>query len=548
MSNITMGAPNPYPPCCAIIKESAERALRRRAPHGRKVSDIASKYFEAVAKRVKPGPELSLTFSLAVSLAHIHHLRGGGADQKERMRVMKALRNRIASIPDFSSELGIAQDEFLFQLEKCFNQYATLSSNSYDYNPDARLPDYAGLILSGGAGLPSLIVKIADYCLDEADWTEGLASREEMSQATKRILSTKMRRVFFPFAEMLGWMGAAYMLRESSLNWDPELRDKLAEIKEKMSPFRTLYSNAAPRLNEVVREAFLDGCRDGMPLHVFSSITSQAIFQQPRVKSEASIVLKMEERGKEFDQIMDMIATRIILPCDPGTVFRIGQLLYQKILKGSGPKFRTHDFNDYVNHPKDSGYTAVHITGYFSYLGVYIPCEIQLMDRESYLDSCCGRSSRLAYKSGEDMEKLNLINAINEMLRPVSAAAADVRGTIEVSQPANNCGNGSRTYSVHMPDSSSRRFINAPWNATVADVAFAAMGGPYKADVFAGSGPDGRQISLFEPCPSEIFVSGNGSLISRRVAVAICSSQSVGGATKEMVLSRVLKPGKKRRN
>lgn len=539
MSNSCAGIHNPYPDSCRVIADSLRGSLRRRKLHGRKVSDISSKYFETIARRVKPEPELSLAFALTVSLAHIHHLRGGGNDLDGRERVIRSLKKKIAQVPGFRQELGVTQDEFLSQLEKCFNQYATLSSNSYDYNPDARLPNYAALILSGGASLPALIVKIADYCLDEADWAEGLPANEEVTPATKKMLSNKMRKVFFPLAEMFGWMGAAYMLRESSLNWDPELQDKLAEMKLRMQPIIPAYSHAAPYLNDLVAEAFSIGCREGMPLQGFQGIIGQAVFHHPRVKSEASIVLKMEDRGKEFDEIMDMIATRVILPCDPGMVFEMGQLLYEKVLKDENFRFRTHDFNDYVNHPKDSGYTAIHITGYMPFLGVLVPCEIQLMDFMSYLDSCCGRSSRLGYKGNESMEKLNLINAMNEMLRPVSAAAADVRGAIEVPQQKTNGGNGRRTYSVHMPGRKSRRPIEASPNATVADIAFAAMGGPYNADIYGGKEPNGRKISLLAQCPDEIFVSGNSSFISRKMAKDLCRNPLVDNNTKKMIRGRV---------
>ncbi|HNT60873.1 MAG TPA: hypothetical protein PKJ97_02760, partial [Candidatus Bilamarchaeaceae archaeon] len=364
--------------------------------------------------------------------------------------------------------------------------------------------------------------------------------REELAPATKRMLSTKMRKVFFPMAEMFGWMGAAYMLRESSLNWDPELQDKLAEMKLRMQPIIQIYSNAAPSLNEMVTEAFSIGCREGMPLQGFQGIISQAVFHNPRVKSAASIVLKMEDRGKEFDDIMDMIATRVVLPCDPGTVFGIGQLLYERVLKDKGFRFHTNDLNDYVNHPKASGYTAIHITGYMPFLGVLVPCEIQLMDAESYLDSCCGRSGRLGYKGHEDMDKMNLVNAMNEMLRPVSAAARDVRGTIEVPPHKTNGGNGCRTYSVYMPGRKDRRPIEASSGATVADVAFAAMGGPYNADIYEGSRPNGRKISLLVPCPDEIFISRNGSAISRRMASDLCRNPSVSDETKKLILNEII--------
>lgn len=532
MSNTCEGhQPHPYSPACEQVRSIAARSARRRSEHGRQAEEIAEVYFRLIAQRVKPGPELSMTFALASTLARIHHIRGAGSDRDARNEFYGRLQRGIShNIPNIKEELGVTPEEFIILLKTDFSQYAAISSEAYDLNPELKLQHYVQLIQDGGLSLRTLIVKLSDFCLREEDWLGGAPLKADLGEGERRILSRKMRDVFFPFADGLGWLGAANRIRENSLLWDPELRLKLDEAKARMGPLKPFYREAGLELEGMIRTVMQIMASDAS-LQPYKDIILSGQVQPSRVKTEAAIVIK-EEEGRD---ITDLVADRVVFNCAPEIAAQLG-IRFSDILKELG-LISDRNVNDYYAKPKRSGYQAIHTTGKRQFRGRDVPIEIQFQDEDSYRDACCGRSGRPFYKGGVSSDVSALIDAVNELLKPVIDAVTDVRGAIDP-HPAplaeRTNGKAQATYTVHIDGSPIARTITVDQGASVVDVLVKALDGPQDVLVYPGSSTGMRKLSFFDPCPPEIYVKRAG-VLSKKQAVDILSRNKVSNGTKVAV-------------
>ena len=73
-----------------------------------------------------------------------------------------------------------------------------------------------------------------------------------------------------------------------------------------------------------------------------------------RLKSDKSIKRKMISRGKSIDDINDIVAARFICPFISDL-----DIVIEKIINNS--EFKIVGYKDYINNPKDNGYSSFHI-------------------------------------------------------------------------------------------------------------------------------------------------------------------------------------------
>ncbi len=518
-----------YSPACKRISDIADQAARIRKTHGILVGQQALDYFRLIAKRVKPGPELNGTKALTVALAKLHHLRGFGREKTAREKFYQALERGTAKIGNFQEELGMSREEFIGRLRKYIVQYGSLHSETLDFNENAGLPAYAAEIIKGGLSLPTLLVRISDLSLEFEDGIKGLPKNERLSEHNKQLLARKLRSVYFPFADTIGWLDVSYRLRRNGVLWDDNRKDALHAKEAWLEEVYDQYAEAGELLQFIIGET-LKLLAQNPNLSEYSEILRSAIVHDARVKSPAAIVLK-EEKSLE---IKDMVAVRVVFDCGPDTAQLLGKEI-SKMLKSLG-SFKYRELQDNFRTPKKTGYRAIHTTGWFQPKNKTIPVEIQFMDREGYLDAIKGRSSRLGYKSGTSAEYAELMEAINNLLAPVIAAAADVRGAIEKPVPVSirkGHSNGKdRTFTVHV--NGSRKKIRQSTDCTVADLVVWAMNGPRNVDAFDSSN-GGNSLSLFASCPDHIELVPKEGDFNRGVIKRLLNDPRVLEKTKKVL-------------
>ncbi|MDD5052769.1 MAG: RelA/SpoT family protein [Sulfuricurvum sp.] len=108
-----------------------------------------------------------------------------------------------------------------------------------------------------------------------------------------------------------------------------------------------------------------------------------------RVKHHYSIYLKMQRKGISIDEILDLLAVRIIVkkPIDCYRVFGMVHLNFQPL---------SSRFKDYIAIPKENGYQTLH-TSVFDSTAIF---EVQIRTYEMHKTAELGVAAHWKYKSG----------------------------------------------------------------------------------------------------------------------------------------------------
>lgn len=110
-----------------------------------------------------------------------------------------------------------------------------------------------------------------------------------------------------------------------------------------------------------------------------------------RVKHNYSIYLKMQRKGISIDEILDLLAIRILVkkPLDCYRVFGLVHLNFQPL---------SSRFKDYIAIPKENGYQTIHTTVFYD-SAIF---EIQIRTYEMHATAELGVAAHWKYKSGEN--------------------------------------------------------------------------------------------------------------------------------------------------
>jgi GTP pyrophosphokinase len=147
-----------------------------------------------------------------------------------------------------------------------------------------------------------------------------------------------------------------------------------------------------------------------------------------RVKTPYSIWKKMRTKGVSFDQIYDLYAVRIIFDeCKTKESERAQCFHIFSIITSLYP-YKEDRVRDWVNHPKNNGYEALHCT-LMSHAGIWV--EVQIRSRRMNEIAEKGIAAHWAYKKGGEVtesesEMDKWITRIKEILVNPDVTALDL--------------------------------------------------------------------------------------------------------------------------
>jgi GTP pyrophosphokinase len=118
-----------------------------------------------------------------------------------------------------------------------------------------------------------------------------------------------------------------------------------------------------------------------------------------RVKHRYSIYLKMQRKGVGIEEVLDLLAVRI-LTNDPVKCYDVLGLIHLNFQPLSSR------FKDYIAVPKDNGYQTLHTT-VFHNTAIF---EVQIRTREMHKTAELGVAAHWKYKSGGNSIKLDWLN------------------------------------------------------------------------------------------------------------------------------------------
>ncbi|HEX5623713.1 MAG TPA: RelA/SpoT family protein [Sulfuricurvum sp.] len=214
-----------------------------------------------------------------------------------------------------------------------------------------------------------LVVKLCDRL-------HNMLTLDALSPAKQHRIAEETLVVYAPIAHRLGIsflknlledLSFKYLFQDDKAAIDRYLDQNYRSISRRLSTF-------CDKLTKIMLEEGF--CNDDFEI-------------LSRVKHDYSIYLKMQRKGITIDEILDLLAVRILVkkPIDCYRVFGIVHLHFQPL---------NSRFKDYIAIPKENGYQTLHTT-VFDESAIF---EVQIRTYEMHATAELGVAAHWKYKSG----------------------------------------------------------------------------------------------------------------------------------------------------
>jgi GTP pyrophosphokinase len=302
----------------------------------------------------------------------IHHPWGvakilAGLGMDEPILVAALLHD---TVEDTSVELDDIRDEFGKEIATLVEGVTKLTRVQFQSREHGEAENYRKLVVAMAEDLRVILIKLADRL-------HNMRTIEYMGKQTQVRKARETLEVYAPLAHRLGIHALKWELED--LAFGTLHPRKYEEIKQMVAERR------ADR-EELVREAAMVLTRELEKVDIPSDIAGRA-------KHFYSIYDKMAKKGREFNEIYDLTAMRVIVERDgdEGTRDCYGALgLIHSLWKPMPGRFK-----DYIAMPKFNGYRALHTT----VIGPQgRPLEIQVRTREMHNTAEFGVAAHWLYK------------------------------------------------------------------------------------------------------------------------------------------------------
>jgi len=276
-------------------------------------------------------------------------------------------------VEDTETDIEELRVEFGDEIARLVEGVTKLTRVSFQSREHAEAENYRKLIVAMAEDLRVILIKLADR-LHNLRTIEYLGKQKQLQKARETL------EVYAPLAHRLGIHALKWELED--LAFQTLHPRKYEEIKQMVAERRT-------DREELVREAAMVLQKELDKVDIPADISGRA-------KHFFSIYDKMAKRGREFNEIYDLTAMRVIAERtgDEGTRDCYGALgLIHSLWKPMPGRFK-----DYVAMPKFNGYRALHTT----VIGPQgRPLEIQVRTREMHATAEYGVAAHWLYKRGK---------------------------------------------------------------------------------------------------------------------------------------------------
>ena len=302
-------------------------------------------------------------------------------------------------VEDTGTDLDTVRAEFGDEIAALVDGVTKLTRVQFQSREQAEAENYRKMVVAMAEDVRVILVKLADR-LHNLRTIEYLGRQKQVQKAKEAL------EVYAPLAHRLGIHALKWELED--LSFQTLHPRKYAEIKTMVAERRADREGHVAEAADVLQ-------RELTKVDIPAEISGRA-------KHFYSIYDKMAKRGREFNEIYDLTAMRVIVERDgeEGTRDCYGALgLIHSLWKPMPGRFK-----DYVAMPKFNGYRSLHTT----VIGPEgRPLEIQVRTREMHQTAELGIAAHWAYKGGRkataDAEWVEWV----QQLMDIHADEADAR-------------------------------------------------------------------------------------------------------------------------
>jgi len=302
-------------------------------------------------------------------------------------------------VEDTAADIGEIRAEFGGEIAKLVEGVTKLTRVKFQTREHAEAENYRKLIVAMAEDVRVILIKLADR-LHNLRTIEYLGKQKQVQKARETL------EVYAPLAHRLGIHALKWELED--LSFQTLHPRKYEEIKQMVAERRT-------DREEHVREASMVLQKELDKVDIPADISGRA-------KHFYSIYDKMVRKGREFNEIYDLTAMRVIVERggDEGTRDCYGALgLIHSLWKPMPGRFK-----DFIAIPKFNGYRALHTT----VIGPQgRPLEIQVRTREMHETAEFGIAAHWLYKSGKSGKDAEWVAWVKQLMDEGTTDEADPR-------------------------------------------------------------------------------------------------------------------------